>query len=193
MTKKQLIRVLKDKLKGLEELNKNQTHRCYILNEYSKDLARFLNESNIDNIDVPPQLDPYKHSIAGGGPSTSETNVLNELISKYGELLALINPKKSFFSQFRETSGIFKLINFGTIISFCLFSYYLGRDTNNGAIEKLKIINNDLVDSVSHLNQKSVDGQKLIDSLQNIIIFDKKLLQEKSEIIDNLTKNSKNH
>jgi hypothetical protein len=188
MAKKEIVNNLKIKLHRLKELESSKTYGCGILNDYTNDLARYLNELKNSTITLPPILDPYKHSAVGGGPSVTETRVLNELINKYSEILTTLNPNhtQSLLSEVKETSGLFKFINIAIIISCSTLFYNVGKDTNNGIKESLQNHNIQLKDTIENQNNIIQSNKITIDRLSKTNELNTKLIENQESSIDSL-------
>lgn len=147
LSKKELAQ-LSDKLNRLHILGKSNNYQFETLNSYSNFINSIISKHalTITSIAI---LGKGDSAYLGGVPSTTEVKTMNELISKYSEILIEHTPKslKIFFSG----NKIFNFLTVAAIIGLIGLFYNIGKDTNNGMIEILTNENKLLTDTINRL------------------------------------------
>jgi len=141
MSKKVLVEQLKVKLDRLKQLEKSETYQHSTLNPYANYLNDTLDALKINAIGKVRLLTSSDNSFASSGPSTTEIAIMNELISKYSDILIFINPDhgKAIIHEFKDLSNRFKLlaggINLAVLFACGTFFYNQGKDYGNSSKE----------------------------------------------------------
>ncbi|MCB2194418.1 MAG: hypothetical protein KQH79_01085 [Bacteroidetes bacterium] len=179
MSKKRTVSSLRVKLNRLRQLEESNSYQYQTLNDYAEYLNTIIDELNLTTVVQIQHLGPGQSIAIGSEPSNSEREKMNEIISKYSEVLTEINPShgQSIINEFKEASSNIKRavlgINLALLIACAGLFYRIG--VNAGENEK-DVLNNQNVEKTEEIKEL----QYKIDSLSIEIENEKNKVSQQS-------------
>ncbi|MDL5045250.1 hypothetical protein QQ054_04245 [Oscillatoria amoena NRMC-F 0135] len=156
---------IKTSLNRLREIQQTHLYQYEILNTFIAEINKFIDTQNIDIVKVRTLNKNDSAYLGGGGrPSSTETATMNELITKYEQIIVTLEPKKKRFQNLFGSSVVFKAINLGVILTVAGLFYLIGKDKSDALIEVQK-------KEISRQNEIIKSYQDTIEKIRN---FNKK-------------------
>jgi hypothetical protein len=130
MKKMKRITDLKIKFKDLKQVDNNLKYES--LNQYANYLNDAKQKLRLKSFDDVLLLSEGDSNFAIM-PTRTELGKKAELITRYSDALAEINPY--LIKEFKESSSIFKFVNVATILATGILFFNIGRRNNNNTIK----------------------------------------------------------
>ena len=151
--KKQIDRTnIKSRFYILKQLEDGK-YNWETLNQYScymNELIDKIDDSTIDKVKTLTKDD----GAFGGGTSTTERAVLNELLIKYEELLNYLSSNRfTLFQELKSSTKVFKLVNAGALLGVASLFFSLGYNypsTDSAPSKNIQLEKTDLTYNPEH-------------------------------------------